>query len=355
MKNYTLQNYTTQPSRDWARWCQKKDNSIVNYDEYLVLRDIIIHDSYIANLFFIKKMRPLAQELQMMVHNHFHIYISENDIAAMVLYIFYQFGSWTRLKSYDAKCSIFSWVAKIAKQRIYQEVIVNGYVRPTALSAMTTSLTIKSMRYADERMAVVSLVEDKPCRMLLSLLYVQKLDKEMCMQTMQLTDEQFKALLRKATKLLKTKLIEKDTMLWRREVTDENGNIVSQVVNLVSLALKDRTGQVATFSNDNDGTFKHDKADDNLSVYDLLDGMLPGQTSDMPLEQQWNHFLEHAAYSTPMGALQLNVWMRVYLRHQPYAEIARRLGISVANTYNHFKNANQKIERHIACWYRHAL
>lgn len=349
-------NNTTRPSRDWSKWCQNEDTKKIEPGEYLNLRDTIVNDAHVAHLFFTKKMKPLTLELRTMVYNRFHILISEDDIAAMVLYTFYQLGSWTRMKSYDDKCSIFCWVAKIAKQRIFCEVIENGFVKPTTLSHTTTSLTIKSMRHADERLAVVNLVEDKQCRMLLSLLYVQKLDETLCMKTMHLSDEDFKALRRKATRTLKTTLIQKDTMLWQRRNVDDNGNLTTQVVNLVSLALKDKTGYVPTVSNDNDSSdYKYDAADTNSSAYDCLDGMLPGQTSELPLEQQWTKFVERAAYSTPMGALQLQVWLRVYMRHQPYAEIAKCLGISVQATYNNLKNARQKIEKRIVCWYQHAM
>lgn len=344
MNNKATNNKTKQEWVAWLKWFGKKKNRYtLSSEENLALRDAIIAYEAVAEEFFFHTMNPMNLGFENKIHKTYNVHVLVEDIATWVYIAMFNEGKWTRLNSFAGNCSLFSWVSVAASQSVYKELrdehIIPSYTEP---SHKNTSLTLRSMKYEDEVMLVLDLVEDYTMRQLLSSLYVDKLTEEDAMKTLGMSEELFVATRKTAEIILKEALISEDTLL----VTREDG----KTVNLVSLALSDVSNELNTSSSEGAIAFAEtiqEEFDGDDYTKDVLNELYP----DKPWREQWMSFVLDRANEMDWSEEDNIVFIERFYNESSPVLLAKRLGRARTWIDNKYSRELKALAKHITLWW----
>lgn len=337
-------NKTKQEWLTWLKWFgQKKNRYTLSSEENLALRDAIIAYEAVAEEFFFHTMNPMNLGFVSKIQETYSVYVSTTDIATMVYIAMYNEGKWTRLNSFSGNCSLFSWVSVAASQAVYKELrdehIIPSYTEP---NHKNTSLTLRSMKYIDEVMLVLDLVEDANMHQLLCSLYVDKVSEEEAMRKLGMTEALFTATRKTAEIILKEALINEETLL----VTREDG----KTVNIVTLALSDVSNELNTSSSEGALTFaetiQQDYDGDDYTK-DILNELYPNK----PWREQWVSFIFDRANEMDWSEEDNIVFVERFYNETSPVQLAKRLGRARTWIDNKYSRELKALTKYITLWW----
>ena len=163
------------------------------------------------------KIAPLRSKMIFDFKKDYGVDIKPKDFSTILYHTLWEEGSWEALNSYSGRCSFFAWLRKVARNAI-TEWLVDEHVIDEASyrTAGNTRLALLSQSQAKCKMVIDELMTGSKYHKLLTLVYVDRLQKEIIMECMHMNDEEFK----KAKKAGENKL--KDALLRSVEFTEES-------------------------------------------------------------------------------------------------------------------------------------
>lgn len=182
-------------------------------------------DSKYAETFFFDTIKPMVYGLLSKLNACYQEKIYAEEISSQLYLLMWSEGTWSRLDSFQFKCSFFSWLSIIAAHEMFRHFDKLGYHRLRKSSATNTRLRLLSQP-EDVRRAVVSLVEVEPLRNYLTLKYVHKKDVSSIQKQLNLTKEDLKMIHSIAVRLLKEVLISTES-IYAPQVLGADSGIVS--------------------------------------------------------------------------------------------------------------------------------
>lgn len=177
-------------------------------------REIIYNlktDSKYAERFFFDTLKPMVCGLLSKLNACYQEKIYVEEISSQLYLLMWSEGTWSRLDSFQFKCSFFSWLSIVATHEMFRHFDALGYHRLRKKASSNTRLRLLSQP-EDVRKAVVSLVEIEPLRNYLNLKYVLKKDIPYILEKLNLTHEELKMTHSIAIRLLKEILISSDSI-----------------------------------------------------------------------------------------------------------------------------------------------
>lgn len=191
-------------------------------------REIIYNlktDSKYAERFFFDTLKPMVCGLLSKLNACYQEKIYLEEISSQLYLLMWSEGTWSRLDSFQFKCSFFSWLSIVAAHEMFRHFDALGYQRLRKKTSSNTRLRLLSQP-EDVRKAVVSLVEIGPLRNYLTLKYVLKKDISYIQEKLNLTDDELKMTHSVATRLLREVLISSDS-IYAPQVLGPNNDIIS--------------------------------------------------------------------------------------------------------------------------------
>lgn len=198
-------------------------------------------------------------------------------------------------------------------------------------------------------MAILDLIAEPCWHDILTEIYVNRTSYENIMIKFDMDETTLKKTINVAEASLKEQLIATEFLIWHRPGTMKGEK--DTVVNLVSIALGDVSGNLDTTSSDDALAIAINKFHE-MDIYEEVQEVLQIKYPNMNPEAMWNHFVNDQALACGMSDDQLTVWIARYIDHESPASIAERLGIRRSNVDNLFSRANKVIEKHIRNWWK---
>lgn len=330
---------------EWINWLKFFRNHSYNLTkaENFALLDAIILFSSVAEEFFYRTLEPMCRGLSNKIHSTYNVYYDYKEIASFIHAGIYDYGTWSRLRSYRGECSLFSWIAKCAMQIVCAELDELGYIEKNAeLTAKNTSLKLLSMNCKDEVRIVVELLEVPRMRELLMCKYVDSMSDDEIMERLGMSKELFAKTHKVAESMLKERLIETEFLLIRRP----DGT----VVNLVSKALGDLSGKLRTSSTE-ESMFAAEKFLADAGKYDgitdVLDQFYPG----LPWMEQWMSFVVDRSRELNFTEEDNVVFYERFYNKTSPVELAGRLGRARTWIDNRYSQKCRIVADYIKQWW----
>ncbi|MBQ9362088.1 MAG: hypothetical protein IJT97_01575 [Bacteroidaceae bacterium] len=310
-------------------------------EENCAIRDCIVNHKGFATKFFCEILSPMMNGFVNKIRNIYDVDVALHDVRTIIYTELYDGGNWTRLRSYEGRCSIFTWVSRVASQVLVSQLVKEGIISlSNGRMAMNTSLTLKSMKSREERQLVIDLVDVPQWHDLLTSIYVKDRGVVETMGVLCMTEQVFKKTLSLAKKSLKEQLIAKESYYWRRKD--------GKVVNLVSLALRDRgifTEPIDEESlSDMKNVFEDDVQDFRKQVLDII---YPG----LPTKMQWYKFVYDHAMRMKWSKENETIWVARYCDNEPPVDLADRLGRKRSWVDNRYSRLNRALVKSMKEWW----
>lgn len=325
-----------------------QNNALSTPEANVCMANAIIADIHYAQTFFNprknSRMEKLCNSLAISIKSSYGINITKEEIANIIFVEFYDFGRWSRLRSYRGEDgSIYKWIKTCGSQILYYTLLDLGIVRMSNKPLLSkTSLTILSMTHSDEREAVVNLVRDHKYNKILRLLFVRKFKDAEIMALLDMSPETYAETKKAAVKALKMQLLSTKTLLWRRADS-------SKIVNLVTLALSDTSRQLPLAS-----PAESEMAADRIGAIDNnLDGasdLFIRYGDQLTVYGHMQEFVQAIALKAIPSPTSREVWLSRILDNEPPMSIANRLGIPRTQVDNKFSRARKRVLKTMSLW-----
>ena len=162
-------------------------------EENCAIRDCIVNHKGFATKFFCEILSPMMNGFVNKIRNIYDVDVALHDVRTIIYTELYDGGNWTRLRSYEGRCSIFTWVSRVASQVLVSQLVKEGIISlSNGRMAMNTSLTLKSMKSREERQLVIDLVDVPQWHDLLTSIYVKDRGVVETMGVLCMTEQVFK-------------------------------------------------------------------------------------------------------------------------------------------------------------------
>lgn len=312
--------------------------------ENLAIRDAIMKYDEVASVFFFQTISPMIWGFVKELKETYKADVPYNDVATIVYTEIYNGGRWSRIKGYLGNASFFGWVSRVAAQVLIPQLEASGLVSLSRVrTSSNTSLTLKSMKYREERRLVVRLVKVVQLRKLLHCIYVARMTEDETKRMLGMSDEVFKESFSLAQQMLKEQLIARKYYYYARP----NGG---KVVNLVSLALSDKVQLVKT--NSIETVYKEIKMKYDEDEHDFLKEQLDPLYPGLPVKAQWNQFvIDFACEKMDWSEEDKAVWVARFRDGESPVELADRLGHPRSWVDNRYSRLNKQLAIAIRLWW----
>ena len=345
-------------ANDWVIWLRNYNKWTnprpLSKEESLALRDAVTNPAKgyerVAQEFFYETLKPMVNGLAYQVLQTYKTVVNPLDLSTTIYREFWEEGKFTRLNGYLGDCSLFSWISLGAAQVVYGDLEKLGIIKKSyKKTAKNTSLRLKSIANKDEIMAILDLIAEPCWHDILTEIYVNRTSYENIMIKFDMDETTLKKTINVAEASLKEQLIATEFIIWHRPGTMKGEK--DTVVNLVSIALGDVSGNLNTTSFDDALAIAINKFHE-MDIYEEVQEVLQIKYPNMNPEEIWNHFVNDQALVCGMSDDQLTVWIARYINHESPASIAERLGMRRSNVDNLFSRANKVLEQHIRNWWK---
>ncbi len=343
-----------QTPQDWMNWLTKfgKRPYVLSKDENIALRDAVTNmdKAYerVAHKFFYETLKPMLSGLAFQVLATYKTIVDERDIATIIYRKFWDGGNFSRLKGFKGECSLFSWISIGAAQVVYEDLEEIGIIKKNRnLTPKNTSLRLKSFTDVEELKAVLSLVPEPRWHDILTEIYVNCTSEEDIMKKYKLDETSLKKTIKVAEISLKEQLIETEFLVWHRTVSKREGR--DKVVNLVSLALGDVSGNINASTSDEALAIAENRTTD-MDIYEELQDVLRLKYPNNSPEEMWNEFVMEQAMKCGMTDEQYDVWKARYIDNESPKSIAERLNMRRSNIDNLYSRGNMVLKEYIRNW-----
>lgn len=306
---------------------------LIRWEGMEIVRLLKSGNSAFASLFFYEMLSEMLGGLSFKVQKIFHVEYDANSLATMAYEFLWDEGRWSPFDSFKYESSIFTWLATVLTNKIFEEMEALGYSRPHEVSVNNVRLKLLSQPEI-LRQAVVDLVEVDQFHRLLELYYVEKKSDEVIMEVMKLDEKLYQSMKKNSERMLKVVLLtteeghEYAPLVLRSKYTEkQKDNTPDLLFNLSDLIGE---GSESSMLEDVLGT-----AEEMRNSVNLLEDFLIGFSEKMGWKPKDRY-----------------VWQQRFIYNVSPAELAQELGVARHWIDLHYSRMNKVIREAFVSWWK---
>lgn len=173
-------------------------------------------------------MARLRSKIIKDIKDNYHVIVSDDTFNEIVYLVLWAGGTWKTLDTYSKQCTFFAWLRRVAKNALMERLedehwITEGRTRTVG----NTRLTMLSQSESKCQLVIDELMVGTKYYDLLKLIYVDRLPQKDIIKKLNMKEEEYEGIKKKADNKLKDALLRSDYHFEADVLHDKSARVVT--------------------------------------------------------------------------------------------------------------------------------
>lgn len=276
-------------------------------------------------------MARLRSKIIKDIKDNYHVIVSDDTFNEIVYLVLWAGGTWKTLDTYSKQCTFFAWLRRVAKNAVMERLEDEHWITEgRARTVGNTRLTMLSQSEAKCQLVIDELMVGTKYYDFLVLIYVDRLPQKDVIKKMNMKEEEYGGIKKKADNKLKDALLRSDYSFEADVLHDKSGRVVtvsSEFVADIAEWCKVKTG-VSPLSD----VFGTELTDEEVRVKTV-------------------EFLYDFSAKLKWSDEDRYIWRQRFVENAAPVELAKEVGRSRSWLDTRYSRLNKKFDKAIKKWW----
>lgn len=276
-------------------------------------------------------MARLRSKIIKDIKDNYHVIVSDDTFNEIVYLVLWAGGTWKTLDTYSKQCTFFAWLRRVAKNALMERLedehwITEGRTRTVG----NTRLTMLSQSESKCQLVIDELMVGTKYYDLLKLIYVDRLPQKDIIKKLNMKEEEYEGIKKKADNKLKDALLRSDYHFEADVLHDKSARVVtvsSEFVADMAEWCKSKTGV-----NPLSDVFGTDLTDEEVRVKTV-------------------EFLYDFSAKLKWSDEDRYIWRQRFVENTAPVQVAKEVGRSRGWLDTRYSRLNKKFDKAIKKWW----
>lgn len=276
-------------------------------------------------------MARLRSKIIKDIKDNYHVIVSDDTFNEIVYLVLWAGGTWKTLDTYSKHCTFFAWLRRVAKNALMERLedehwITEGRTRTVG----NTRLTMLSQSESKCQLVIDELMVGTKYYDLLKLIYVDRLPQKDIIKKLNMKEEEYEGIKKKADNKLKDALLRSDYHFEADVLHDKSARVVtvsSEFVADMAEWCKSKTGV-----NPLSDVFGTDLTDEEVRVKTV-------------------EFLYDFSAKLKWSDEDRYIWRQRFVENTAPVQVAKEVGRSRGWLDTRYSRLNKKFDKAIKKWW----
>lgn len=276
-------------------------------------------------------MARLRSKIIKDIKDNYHVIVSDDTFNEIVYLVLWAGGTWKTLDTYSKQCTFFAWLRRVAKNAVMERLEDEHWITEgRARTVGNTRLTMLSQSEAKCQLVIDELMVGTKYYDLLKLIYVDRLPQKDIIKKLNMKEEEYEGIKKKADNKLKDALLRSDYHFEADVLHDKSARVVtvsSEFVADMAEWCKSKTGV-----NPLSDVFGTDLTDEEVRVKTV-------------------EFLYDFSAKLKWSDEDRYIWRQRFVENTAPVQVAKEVGRSRGWLDTRYSRLNKKFDKAIKKWW----